>query len=565
MGMGSAAILAGLLAGCGGGSNTNNTPSGNTPTSQTQQTTGQPQDGGTITLGTTSDIATFDPIFISDTASSDPAGLIWSNIYDVDRQGNLVVDDWSLAAQPLQISSDGLTYTIKLKPNLKWSDGQPLTADDVVFGLTMLANPDVGSPYQSYMNTFKDAVAQDPQTVVIHTKEVDARFQRNILASNFVLPKHLLSNVKAADLQKNPFGNDPTKTVTNGPYIWKSWTQKQQLELDRNPNYWGPKPHIDTWIYKVYADQNTEVQALKNGDVDVMTGIPIPALPTVQNASNLNISNEPGPAWDYLGFNFKGSNFPSFGNQSPFAGLKTRQAIAMALNRKAIVDQALKGNGRLINGPYELTGNWASTNNGTNWPYDPAKAKQFLADDGWKMGSDGILQKNGHPFEFTLQYNTGNVRREQLASIIQDELKQVGIKVDIQGVDFASWINNNINPGKYQAILLGWQNSIDPDMESIFSSKVGFPPNGQNSGWYVNKEADALWPQAYHTLDQNQRKQIYAQINKILSNDLPYVFLYQQNIINGYTKRVHWSQQDAPEPTLPGGYLYHDQVWWVSQ
>ncbi|MCL6522322.1 MAG: peptide ABC transporter substrate-binding protein [Firmicutes bacterium] len=554
------AVFALLLSACGGG-----TPAAKKTTqpTTTTPTANQPVNGGTFTFAETSDIVTLNPAFINDVPSADAAFFISAPLYDSDNKGNPIVSPISLAAEPFQVQNGGTTYIVKLRSNLKWSDGQPLTADDVAWSANTIANPDIGSPLQSYFAQIKDVKALDPTTVEFDLKQVYAPFVANVLMSGWVMPKHLLGNVPVKELQKNPYGTDPAKTLSDGPWVWKTWVQKQYLEFDINPNYWGTRPHIDKIVMKIYADQNTAVQALLKGDVDMFTGIPIPSLPAVQANKNITVINQPGPTWEYLGFNFKGSNFPNFGNQSPFAGEKTRQAIAYAIDRETIVKQVIQGNAQVIDSPF-LPTNWAYQQGAAvHYTYDPQKAKQLLAEDGWKPGPDGYLYKNGHRFEFTLQYNTGNVRRQQVATLIQQELKDVGIKVDLQALDFSTWIPQWINVGKGQAILLGWYGGLDPDNEQIFSSKY-YPPNGQNWGWYTDKEIDQLWVQGWSTTDVSQRKQIYAQIAQKISTDLPYVFLWQLNVIGGYNKRVHWQPEDAPFQALPYAYFWHIQNWWVT-
>jgi peptide/nickel transport system substrate-binding protein len=229
-----------------------------------------------------------------------------------------------------------------------------------------------------------------------------------------------------------------------------------------------------------------------------------------------------------------------------------------------MVDNILKGTGKLMNSPF-LPGSWADPGDAAvNYTYDAEKAKQLLAEDGWKAGSDGILEKDGHRFSFELQYNAGNSRREQVASVIQSNLKDVGIEVKPKGIDFSSWIDQNVTPGKFQSILLSWSlSNPDPDGESIFSSKY-FPPNGQNVGWYKNENLDKLWVEGYSVTDQEKRKEIYKQIGKEISTDLPYVFLYQYGLPEGINKRVHYKEEDRPEPSLAYGYFFHIINWWVE-
>ncbi|WP_328804044.1 ABC transporter substrate-binding protein [Paenibacillus glycinis] len=485
-----------------------------------------------------------------------------ANLFDMDRQGNVTAEPWSLAAEAPTVSADGLTYTVKLKPEAKWSDGQPVSADDIKFTFDTVKNPESGSPGISAFDKVESVTKVDDKTVTIKLKQIYAPFQYSLVSS--LAPYHVLKDVALKDLAKDPFGSDPTKTVTNGPWKWTKWERGQYLTFEADPNYWGSqKPHIQTLTYKIYADQNTEMQALLKGDIDFTSAVPLPTLDTVKGKDNMGVILAPGPQYEYLEFNFDGANFP--GKYDLFQGQKTRQAIATALNRQGMVDNILKGTGTLMNAPF-LPNSWAAPGDAAvNYAYDAEKAKTMLAEDGWKPGKDGILEKDGHRFSFELQYNAGNSRREQVAAVIQQNLKDVGIEVTPKAIDFASWIDQNVTPGKFQALLLAWVlNTPDPDAESTFSSKY-FTPAGQNNGWYKNTKLDDLWVKGYSTVDQNERKSIYQEVAKEISTDLPYVFLYQYGSPMAFDKnKVHFSDTDKPESSLSYGYFFHLINWWVT-
>ncbi|MFB9325120.1 peptide-binding protein [Paenibacillus aurantiacus] len=571
------ALAGTVLAGCSGNNNSN---SGTNEPAKTNNTTtnapangtktedpatpdpNTPVDGGELVVSSFSDIVSVNPIYYSDTASGDAAYLIQANLYDLDRKGNVAAEPWSLAAELPQVSEDGLTYTIKLKKEAKWNDGTPVTADDVIFTFDTVRNPDAASPGFGNYDKIDTITKTDDQTVVIKLKQVFSPFLYSL--NTALVPAHILKDVPVKELEKNAYGSDPAKTVTNGPWKWTEWKNGQYLTFEADPNYWGPKPHIQKITYKIYADQNTEVQALLKGDVDLTQAIPLPMLDTVKAKDNIDVILAPGPQYEYMAFNFKDENFAS--KKSPFAGIKTRQAIATALNRQGMVDNILKGTGTPLNAPF-LPGSWADPGeNATAYPYDVEKAKALLAEDGWVPGKDNILEKDGQRFSFELQYNAGNSRREQVAAVIQQNLKDVGIEVKPKGIDFAAWIDQNVTPGKFEAILLSWSlNNPDPNgNESIFSSKYN-PPTGQNVGWYKNEKLDELWVKGYSTADQEERKKIYAEAGKEISTDLPYVFLYQYGLPEALSKTIKYAEEDKPESTLAYGYFFHINKWWIAE
>ncbi|MFD1176566.1 peptide-binding protein [Paenibacillus puldeungensis] len=555
-----------LFAGCStnDSASTKTTPS-NSGTDSTktnaEATAGQPVDGGTLTMSSFSDIVNINPIFINDTSSGDLEQFLFAKLYDLNRNGDVTAEPWSLAAEAPKISEDGKTYTVKLKDSAKWSDGQPVTADDIIFTINTIRNPEAGAPGISLYDKVDKIEKVDDKTVNIKLKQVHAPFQYALVAE--MVPAHVLKDVPVKELQKNAFGTDPAKTVTSGPWKWTSWKQGDSHVLDTNPNYWGEvKPHISQIIYKIYADQNTEVQALLKGDTDHISAIPVTQVKAVEAKGEINIIEKPGAQYEYLQFNFNKKNFPD--NYGLFDGQKTRQALAYAINRQGLVDNVLKGVGKIMNAPF-LPDTWADPKEAAvNYEYSADKAKQLLAEDGWVAGKDGILEKDGHRFSFELQYNAGNSRREQVAAVIQQNLKDVGIEVKPKAIDFAAWIDQNVTPGKYQALLLAWSlNTPDPDSESVFSSKY-FPPNGQNSGWYKNEKLDKLWVDGYSTVDQEKRKEIYKEVAKEISTDLPYVFLYQYGQAIGTGPRVHWADEDKPEPSIGYGQYFHIIKWWVA-
>lgn len=567
------ALAGGLLAGCNNNKNNSNaspsssaTPSATTtasasPSASPSVDPNAPVDGGSLVVSTFSDIVSINPIYVQDTSSGDAQYFVFANLYDLDRNGKVAAEPWSLAAELPEISADGLSYTVKLKPEAKWNDGTPVSADDIIFTYNTMKNPDAGSPGISVTDKIDTITKVDDKTVTFKLKQVYAPFIYSLYQS--LAPYHILKDVPVTELQKNPYGSDLTKTVTNGPWKWTEWNKGQYLTFEADPNYWGSvKPHIQKITYKIYADQNTEVQALIKGDADMTSAVPLTLLDTVKGNKDINVLLAPGPQYEYLAFNFKDDNFPD--KYSPFKGQKTRQAIAYALNRQGMIDNILKGTGTLMNSPF-LPTSWANPGDAaTNYTYDAEKAKQLLAEDGWVAGKDGILVKDGHRFSFELQYNSGNSRREAVAAVIQQNLKDVGIEVKTTALDFATWVDQNLNPGKFEAALGAWSlSNPDPDAESIFSSKY-YPPAGQNNIWYKNEKLDQLWVDGYSTVDQAKRAEIYKQIGTEISNDLPYVFLYQYGTPEAINTKVHYADADAPEASLAYGYFFHIINWWVK-
>jgi peptide/nickel transport system substrate-binding protein len=518
-------------------------------------------DGGNLILGEFSDIKTLNPMYADDTASTDLVNFVFAGLYDNTRNFDLEVNERTVAAALPEVSADGLTYTIKIKNNVKWSDGTPLTMEDVLFTYQMMRDPKAGYAGQSAYDTVKDIKKVDETTFQIILKEVDARFRYSL--GIVPMPAKVFKDLKPEDYQANPFGKDPSKTIYSGPYVWKEWKEKQYNIVERNPNYWSKKANIQTITLKQYADQNTEIQALVAGEVDYVSAIPVATLPAVEGKPGLKTFEGLGQSYDYLMFNFKDDAFPQ--GKSPFHSAKTRQAIGFAINKKGMIDSVLKGHGVPQEGPF-LSTSWANdTAISKGYPFNAATAKTLLAEDGWKAGADGILAKDGIKFEFDLITNSGNKRRESFMAIIQQNLADVGIKVNIKPLDFQAITGDITKKGTFQALLLGWSmNNPDPDKEGLFGTKQ-LPPTGQNYGSYSNTKMDQLWIDGYHAVDQAKRKAVYTDALKEMQADPAYIFLAAPNTIMGYKDNVHWADKDKPEPSVSTGYLYHAFDWWVTK
>lgn len=521
----------------------------------------KPVDGGALVVGQFSDIKNLNPLYIEDTASSDLAYFLFASVYDYNRNFDLEVNDRTIGAALPETSADGLTYTMKIKNNVKWSDGSPVTVDDIIFTYKAYMDPKAGNPGASGFESVKEIKKIDETTYSITLKDVDASFRYNLAIAP--VPAKVFKDVKPEDYKAVAYGKDPKVTLTSGPYTWKEWKEKQYNVLERDPKYWGKKANIQTITIKQYADQNTEIQALAAGEIDFVSAVPIPSLPAVEGKPGLKTFEGLGQSYDYLMFNFQDKSFP--GGKSPFAGAKTRMAIGHAINKKEMVQSVTAGHGALQNGPFLAT-SWANDSSvSKGYEFDVAKAKALLAEDGWKPGADGILAKDGQKFEFEIITNSGNKRRESYMAIIQQNLKDVGINVTLKPVDFQA-IGDIQKKGEFQAILLGWSlNSPDPDKQGLFS-QAALPPNGQNYGFYNNPALDKLWIDGLRTTDQAKRKAVYKDVLAQMQANPPYIFISALNTLGAYKgDKVHWADADKPETSVPTGYYFHMADWWVSK
>ena len=518
-----------LLASCGGGK----------PESAGKGTavSDVPAYGDAIVEGSIWDVSGFLTAVTTDASSHEAAGYVFNGLVRYDKNLKLEGD----LAETWEVSPDGKRITFHLRKGVKWHDGAPLTSDDVMFTYRRMIDPRTPTAYGEDFRQVKRAAAPDPQTFVVEY----ARPFAPALASwgMHVLPKHLLSTYP--DISKSPLNKKPVGT---GPYRFVEWKTGEKTVFDASPDYFEGKPYISRVITRVIPDQATMFLELKSGGVDIMTLTPpqyVRQTETAEFKKSFNKYKYTASGYTYLGFRL---SHPFFGDK------RVRQAIAHAADKKALIDGVLLGLGQEATGPYK-PGTWAFNPGVKKYPHDPGRAKALLAEAGWKE-KDGVLVKDGQPFEFTVLTNAGNDARAKTAAILQQNLAEVGIRMKIRTVEWAAFINEFIDKRKFDAVILGWNITPDPDQFDIWhSSKTG--PKELNHVGFANPEVDRLLDEGRSTFDLEKRKKAYFRIQEILAEEQPYVFLYVPEALPVVHHRFRGI---AP---APAGITYNFVKWYV--
>ena len=486
------------------------------------------------------DASILNPILSTDSASGDIHGLIFNGLVKYDKKLKLIGD----LAETWKVSKDNLTITFYLKKNIRWQDGLPFTAADVEFTYQKLTDPKTKSPYKSGFELVKKFEVIDEFTIQITYGVPFAPALENWGMG--ILPKHILEKV---DINTAPFNSKPTGT---GPFKFEDWSRGERIRLKANETYYDGRPFLDKVLCRIIPDQATQLLELKSGGIDSM-GL----------TSDMYVTLTKDPAftskyntYKYIGFNY---TYLGFNLKNPlFADKNIRKAIAYGINKKEIIDGVLLGYGVEATGPF-LPRSWAYNKDVKKMEYNPEKAKLLLKDAGWEdTDKDGILEKNGKKFEFMLMTNQGNKGRELVTQMIQQNLKKLGVKVNIRIIAWSSFINEFVDKKKYDAIVMGWQLSPDPDIYDIFhSSKTG--EKEYNFVSYKNPEVDKLLIEGRTTYEIEKRKKAYNKIHEIIADDLPYVFIYVPESIVAVDKRF---QNIAVEPA---GIKYNCEKWFVPK
>jgi len=501
----------------------------------------EPAYGDAIVVGSIGDASNLIPILATDSASHQIGDLVYNGLVKYDKDFNIVGD----LAESWDISPDGLSITFHLRKDVKFHDGTPCTADDVLFTFNTILDPKVPTAYREDYRRVKELRKIDKHTVQAIYKEVYAPALIS-WGGLSVLPGHLL---KGVDITKSPLTRGPIGT---GPYRFKEWKTQQEITLVSNREYFEGRPYIDQYVFRVIPDQATMYLELKAGGVDFMMLTPLQYARATDSRffkNNFNKYRYLSMGYTYLGYNLK---------RSLFQDKRIRHALSYAIDKQEIIDGVLFGLGRVSTGPYKPDTYWYNPNV-NRYPYDPERAKKLLSEAGWSdADGDGILDKDGRPFEFTIITNQGNEVRRKTGEIIQRHLSKVGIRVNLRIIEWAAFLSQFIDRRDFDATLLGWISGPDPNLFNVWhSSKTG---EGElNFITFKNEEADRMLEMGVGTFDRGERKKYYDRLQEILAEEQPYTFLFVPDelpIIHARFRNVQ---------PAPAGIMYNFIHWYVPK
>ena len=486
----------------------------------------------TLRIGTTSDADTINPFTMLETLSFEAVGLTYNQLFDLDVNGQ---SRPMLAAEmPTQanggISADGKTVTVKLKPDLKWSDGTPLTAEDVAWtydyyvdNAAVLPNMGLGA------KGIKRTVAVDPTTVRIECTAPKADLFDTYLP---ILPKHIWEKVPPAKAGST-YRNTPP-LVGSGPFVIQEWKPGSYMKLTRNPYYWGPQPAVDEIVFVVYQNAETLVSDLQTGAIDAAQGILPAQFPGVKNLPGITAIDYNYRNWDYLSFNCYDSP-DSMGNPV-LRDPKFRQALNYALDREKLASVAFNGFatvGTTLMPPDNWTDpdyHWQSPADQL-YSFDLAKANQLLDDAGYRKGADGLREYKGKPISLRFWTLTDNVQEQTAGKMMTGWFRQLGLKINFEVIDtgaLLSRVYNFVGPTykpDFDMYIWYWDGFSDPGitLSAFTTAAIG----GNNEQGWSNAEFDNLAQQTATTLDPEQRKGYIWQQQQLIyeqTPQIPYVY-----------------------------------------
>jgi peptide/nickel transport system substrate-binding protein len=558
--VGGLVLLTMVLSGCGGGGGTT---AGN-----------QPKSGGTII-----DAISQEPSSLM-TAQSTQAfaalvdASIWAPLMYADDQGaiqpGLLTQVPSSTNGGIAVNGNTETITLKLRPNLKWSDGQPLTSDDVAFAITTFSDTKYGDK-QGFQNKEIDHVATpDAQTTVITLNTLDVTFP--IISLTDVLgftplPKHHYGTMTADQIAA-----DFQPTVTSGPFTLKERVKGDHITVTKNKNYYqAPKPYLDGITFKYFPDAQTIVQALQAGQVDTAYFLPVDAKSTLTSIPGYSLyqPSSAGASYEALYFNI---------SNPVLADVKVREALAIGFDIKTEISQIQKGNAvpTCDDGDGTFAHDTSLVQNGY-CPYGPdqfagfdqTKAGQLLDSAGWTMGSDGFRHKGSQKLALRISTTSGRQYREDSEALIKAAWKTIGVDLTIANHPSSDLFGPVLFPSdhKYDKSNNQWDvaefaNGItDPGSANLIWTSTQVPSvGGQNLTYYNNPTVDQMFVQQSTQFDQTQRKATFHQIYTQILKDVPTVYLYSALDLSEYKSTLH-----NYKPIAVGGIeCWNVWDWWVG-
>ncbi len=466
--------------------------------------------------------ATLNPITATDAYAHNIDDYIYESLLKRDEKSLELVP---VLAESWEISEDHLQYTFHLKKNIRWQDGQPFTAHDILFSFERIKDPGVDSAHlRNYYQDIERLEMVDNDTVRYHYR-IPYFKALEFCGGIPIVPAHLFKDTD--NFNQHPIGRRPVGT---GPYRLLHWETGKEIALVRNEEYWGEKPHLNRIVFKIITDATVALQVLKQGGLDLMSLRPIQWVRQTQARrfeENYQKLKYPLPSYSYIGWNLRR---PLFNDR------RVRLAMTLLLDRETILKKVLFGLGTVISGTFYLNSP-EYDHNLKPYPYDPKTAVELLRAAGWEdRNGDGILDRDGVPFDFEFLISAGSKFGEQIATILQENLKGVGIKMGIRKLEWAVFVQR-IEDHNFDACTMGWSLGWDTDPYQLWHSSQA--DKGSNFVGFRNDEADRLIEAARKEFNPRKRRQMYTRFSEILYEEQPYTFLFTTDALVAAARRFH--------------------------
>jgi len=480
----------------------------------------------TLHLNASSNPSRLNPLLSTDAGSSEIVGFIFNALVKYDKNGKEIVGDLASSYKFV----DNTTLIFYLRKNVKWHDGKPFNADDVVFTFDLIHSPKVVTPYTSTFRMVRSVKALDKFTVEVKYKKPYFKALETWMMQ--IVPKHILENednIMGSSFNKKPVGT--------GPYKLTKLEFSKNIELTANEDYFEHKPLIEKISFHVISDPSTRFLMLRSKQIDIGGLEPMQLERQVGKEffEYYQKIEQISHSYTYLGFNLR---------HEKFQDAKVREALSLGVNRQELVDILFLGHGQVCTGPFLPGG--SSFNDTIKAPsLDQKKAIQLLKEAGYDKE---------HPLEFEIATSNSSEVRPYAAQIIQHQLAKIGVKVHLRVMEWQAFLNMVVFPREFDTVLLGWSLSLSPDPYLVWHSDND-KPGAFNFIGYKNEKVDKLIKEAEGLVDREKLSMVQQDIFKSVVNDNAYLFLYIPNSISVINKNI-----TPIEPTING--FWHNQIEW---
>ncbi len=485
---------------------------------------------------------TLNPITATDASASSVDGFIYESLIKRDERSMELVPQ---LADRWEIAPDHLTFTFYLKKSIKWQDGEPFTAKDIKFSFDRINDPKVDSAHlRNYYQDIDRLDVINDYTVRFHYR-IPYFKALEFCGGMPIVPAHLFK--PGEDFNVHPIGRNPVGT---GPYKLLRWDTGKEVVLVRNESYWGDKPAIDRIVFKIITEHAVALQVLKQGGLDEMVLRPIQWEKQTQSKrfeENFQKLSYYLPTYSYIGWNMR---------RPIFADRRVRQAMSMLIDRDLFLKKILYGLGTTVDGPFYI--NSPEYDKSLKpYPYDPKAALALLKSAGWdyRNGENFLSSKDGKPFEFEFAIRAGSKFAEQITTMLQENLKELGIRMTIRKLEWAVFLQK-IEEHNFDACTLAWSSSWESDPYQIWHSSQAVS-KGSNFVGFQNAEADKLIEDARREFDKDKRIGMYYRLQEIIHDEQPYTFLFTLKELEAVSRRF----QNVVVYPMGMSSLY----WWVPE
>lgn len=505
---------------------------------------GRPARGGTIVIGVLSDIQSWNPYLAEDLDTEHVLGLIYPSLAVEQTDYHRHPPTFAPAlARSWSWSEDHLVLTLELDPAARWSDGVPITAHDVIFTWQVQISPEVGWLY-GYSKDFIDSM----EALADHTVRV--RFTHNYpyqfmdLNDGLIIPAHAWSGIPFDDW---PDTDWKANVLAGGPFNLESHTPQQQIILSRNPGFSSSDlPYLERVVFRIVPSEQGLMTQVLAGEIDFVRSIPPSEIDRVRANDGLELVVYDDRSYTHICWNT---------SDPRLAEPVVRRALSTAIDRETLIDVVYNGFGRVAVGPV-LSAFWAFNRDLAPLPFDPEASRVTLANAGWTdTDDDGFLDRDGEVFSIELLAPAENELRQDIALLVQEDLKRIGVKVEPRIVEWGT-LMAAMRDGDFAAVVNHWEEPTQIDLESLWHSAPPGEPTF-NFGRYSNPEVDRLLAEVGEVFEFAAQKPILDRIQELIVADQPYTFLVENTRVTVQSSRLRGAEINAATP------FFNISQWYV--